>query len=374
MYQVLIPHIPHVDVIKGNFVAGLPLIIFGLVFASPTVFLLLAIFQRKFEWPMLGLFLFTMVGLAIFAVGVRYASLRRVIRFDGERVSYDERTLFRHIAWSESLNRYQGVRAWTERRSGGKSGMSYYVHYIQLHHPERRRRILLYRSTVGINLRELQEHYCRVLNLPAITDYGREKSVRDSAELDKSVVELASEGRLTASLDILESVPNGAKIAYTDGQFRIDLPKSKTPVVFSMIWFIISVGVCYIGFAVPGAILFGIVGAIFLLVVIAIVVWNAISHTVLTISPEMIHSAYRTPWGEVGGFTVDLNEVESVVVGRRVKSEQEGLILETDSRTHVIGQGLPSPVLEWTRECIKAVISGQLTSKAVESPGKSDFA
>jgi len=374
-YHVRVPELPCEDVIKGSVALGIYYIIFGLMFSWPAVFVVQQIATDQFDWPVAWLLLFPVIGLSFIFYGIKTVSLRRVIRFENGRVIYDERTLLGHVSWSEPLERYEGIRSWSVKRSSGKNRISYYVHSIEMYHPEKRKRILLYRTGIGSSVRQMQEHYCKVLNLPAITDYGKEKSVRASGDVDKSVLELASEGKINASLDFLQSIPKGASISYADGEFRIDLPHVRLPVAFTIVWCLFSVIFCLVGFAIPGTpIVFGIAGILFILVFLGLTVWNTISHMVIYVGAEHLRCVHQTPWGELSIVNIDLSQVESIHVGRRVQNEaQISLLIATDFRTYQIGQGLPRPVLDWTKKCIYAIVSGELDADSLQG-SKSDFA
>ena len=116
-----------------------------------------------------------------------------------------------------------------------------------------------------------------------------------------------------------------------------------------------------IGLGVKSAPIFmAVFGAIFLAVVIAGVVWQMVARPVIVAGVDSLELRHRTPWGETRGRTVESARVESIRIGRRGASNQQGpvgLLLVTDEKTLSVGDGMPMATLEWLKDCILAVIT-----------------
>ena len=181
--------------------AGLFLIIFSLFWGGmPTLMLIGAIQRGRMEPGLWFLLLFTIIGTGLFIAGLKMVTTRRTIRFSTDQVDFNERSLFGQRIWSEPLDRFTGVRSFSEYHSGGKNRSSYTLYIVELFHPDRKKRLRLYESRSEEGLRGIQEHFCRQLSRPAVEGEGDQMVTRAVEDLDKSVRELAHEGKWSSHL------------------------------------------------------------------------------------------------------------------------------------------------------------------------------
>lgn len=345
---------------RGSRGIGLFLVFFSLVWGGiPGAILVSQLMNGEFDPEMSFLLLFPVIGTGLLLYGLRTLSYRETIKIDPRSVSFESRSLFGHTSWMEPLQRYPGIIKRTERRSGGKNRSSYTLHIIELHHPDKKKRVRLYESRSSAGFRQIWEDYCRQLNMPALegpTDNLVSRAVED---LDKSVRDLALEGKLNVDFDPHKPPPAGFELR-VDGDFlRVTLPKARSSAI-GILSVIAFAGVfIFIGFGIDDApVAFGIIGVLFLLLILAGVVWSTITRQVLLLGRDRISIFHKTPWGDTTGRFLDPNLIEIVRIGGvRSDNERNGVLLVTDETTRKIGEGLPPDVLDWLKNCILAVIT-----------------
>lgn len=343
--------------------AGLFMIVFALFWGGmPTLGLIGAVQKGRMEPGLWFLLIFTIIGTGLLIAGLKMVTTRRTIRFSTDQVDFDERSLFGQRIWSEPLARFTGVRSFSEYHSGGKNRSSYTLYIVELFHPDPKKRLRLYESRSGEGLRRIQEMFCRQLVRPAVEGEGNETVTRAVEDLDKSVRELAHEGKLTVAFDPARPRPAGVSMSVVEGQrLRIELPR--TPVSVGGVVIALVISGTFIGISIgekSAPALLGIFGAFFFLVVLTGLVWQIIARPVIVAGADAIELRHRTPWGETRGRIVESARVESMRIGRRGASNQNspvGLLLVTDEKTLSVGDGMPMATLEWLRDCLLAVIT-----------------
>lgn len=341
--------------------AGVFMIIFSLFWGGmPTFGLISSLLKGEMQPGLWFLLIFTIIGTGLLIFGLKMVTTRRTIRFSATQVDFDERSLFGQRIWSEPLKNFPGVRTWSEYHSGGKNRSSYTLYIAELFHPEPRKRLRLYESRSEEGLRGIQEGYCRQLNVPALEGEPGNFVARNVEDLDKSVRELASEGKLKIAFDPAKPPPAGVTLSVIEEKrLRIELPR--TPVAVGGVVMAVVISSIFIGISVgvkSAPAMIGVFGAIFLLVVVAGLVWQIVARPVVVAGADSIEVRHRTPWGETRGRTIESARIESVRIGQRTANQgPAGLMLVTDQRTEIIGAGMPAAVLEWLRDCILAVVA-----------------
>lgn len=150
-------------------------------------------------WVVLGIL--ALVGAGIALIGLDGMRARTLIDIDRRRVRVTRTGLWRTRRWSEPLAAYRGVLARSEHypdSSGAFGRRGRTVSVLLLKHARRSERdVELIRIEGWVDLRGETERIARLLGRPVLTpdpDGGhRSRAVED---LDKSVAELAAEGRL----------------------------------------------------------------------------------------------------------------------------------------------------------------------------------
>ncbi len=346
---------------KGSKVAGIFLILFALLFGGiPTFILLTAISDGSFEPAMLFLLIFTLIGVASLVAGIGVFTHRKTIRIDGEQVSVDSRSVFGHKTWTESLSRYQGILLRSEHHSGGKNSSSYTLYIVELYHEDRKKRIRLYQSLSPSDFRRIWQESCRYLNMPGLEGEEGNMTVRDAQDLDKSVRELAQEGKLDVAFDPDKPPPAGFDLKVDGGKLRITMPRTRGAAIGLLLGMLFAGVFVYIGFFIDdAATVFGIVGIVFLGIMIAATIWTVISQKILLVAPASIKVFHRTPWGDTRGTELPVEMITNIRIGRPSDNSQErkGVVLTTADRCLSIGQGLPDDALQWLQSCLLTVIT-----------------
>jgi hypothetical protein len=313
--------------------------------------------------------------------------------------------------WTEPLSAYRGV-SWRRRESTEE----WTRHVIELAHPEPGRNVPLFarasgrankrdtfnlvrdafksaqegetdlsalkaegnrlaRQATGDDVRDVWEGLSALLQVPAIDARSGEKHVRDVADLDKSIADLADEGKIRRAWDD-RPAPASLKVERlgdeTSGEalkvtiLASPLPSVIGPVFLGIGGIVILTGLFNFHF---GAILSGVLLGGMPMVMKKL---ERGRERFITISRDAL--AYENPMRQGTSredFTARLSDIERVHVARVGHTAQgrvvtsalaEGLagkvlVISTDQRERRIGTGLPNEALEWLRDYIESAIA-----------------
>lgn len=355
-----------------------------------------------------GPILITVLGVVIMVQGANGFSYRRTVNFKDGEVSVAGKSLLRRENWSEPLSAFEGVR-WREitvhvrtQMSGNSSSQRrrpsvYQV--LDLQHCDEKRCIPLHvtKMEVGserifrkmsemIDLKEGSrgklggiadridslregtrskwEYFAKLLNVPAIDAREGQQQVRAAADIDKSIKELADEGKITAEWDN-RAAPAGLDVTYQgdadnpDAQIiQVTIAAKKFPVwvygaILAGCGFFFLVGVFDLSFI---AIIFGgLVGGG--------VIWHWKSEGKNPRSVRITRSQViiKTPNPGVAtvNHAIDHAAIESVVItGRRdryVIGAQ--LLISTDREEYKVASGVSKDGLGWLRDLILSAVA-----------------
>ncbi len=345
--------------LRGSRGLGVFLMIFSLLWGGmPTVMLLMMLQSGEFKPEMLFVLIFTVVGTVLFLFGLQQLTSRTILDFDGSSIRMRRQFLFGAKEWSEQLSAYRGVVARSEHHSGNRNSASYTLYIVELVHPDSSRNVKLWQSRRSDGFRTRWESYCRELGLPALERDGDAYVSRNVADLDKSVRELAAEGKLDASFDPSRKVPDGLNLRACGQSLEVLIAKSEFPPWALLIAMAIPSVFIYIGFfRQDGPLLFGIVGALFGVLMAWSFAWSLITRRLVRISPDGVHVLRRTPWGETSGRTIAAADIESVTVGRKEGGGMEAVRVVTDAGEVCVGEGLKREALEWLKSCVLHVMT-----------------
>ncbi len=134
-----------------------------------------------------------------------------VITIDREQVSIEPKDVVDGIEWSEPLANYKGVGKGVVSMSVQGRGMNLVYYVVQLEHEDRDKIVTVYASSNEDGLREAWESAAKALGLPALEGDSGNEIRREPADLDKSVRELAAEGKLTVDFDPSTPPPAGIR-------------------------------------------------------------------------------------------------------------------------------------------------------------------
>ncbi len=339
---------------------GIFFIFFGLlVGVFPSLDLMNSTYRGKFEPEMLGLLLFTTVSLLIILHGIKILTGKKVIKFDKDRVEYSESSVFGKKVWSEKLANYMGVGSRIQYRSSSKNRPSYTLYIIEMLHQDKTKNICLYQSQSSALFRKIWEKYCRQLKMTAIEGEGEDAVFRDVEDLDKSVAELAAEGKVEIKFDPTAQPPSGFKVKVEQKGLKIILPKKPTSLVGTAIGISIACFLIYFGlFSTKTRFIPALIGLLLGSITIGMAYWNRVIQNVVVLSDEKVRSYCDTPRGILSDITVRANQIETIRIGKKTgNSGPIGLLLITDHQTNILGEGLPRPALEWLKNCVLAVVT-----------------
>ena len=355
-------HLPVTQVDKGS--KGLAIFLMG--FAGvwggiPTAALGKAIAAGKMQPSQLPLLLFTVIGTGIFMGGLYLLTRRITTTIARDQVSVLKRSLFGESQWSAPLSAFTGVRNRSEYHTGGKNQASYTLYLVELLHPESRKTVRLYESRSDAGVRGIWEDACRALNMPAVEGEGAQAVKRAVEDLDKSVKELAREGKLHVEFDAARRPPEGVTLK-VDGKFlEVSVPTRKgAGIGGTLVGLMVSGVFVYIGFFLKsGPVFFGIIGALFMLLMLATTVWSWITTEQVRVAKDEIHLRRQTPWGPTKGTSIAAASVEVVRIGKKDNQGYEGILIETNAGTTQVATGLSAATLDWLKNCLLKVISEQ---------------
>ncbi|XOF33816.1 MAG: hypothetical protein ACL93V_00515 [Candidatus Electrothrix sp. YB6] len=323
----------------------------------PTLAVIMSIRDGTFEPAMLMALILTVSGIGLFLFGLYLFSARTVTEFDGKTFRYRSKSLFGSKAWDEPLSKYEGVLARSKYHSGGRNSSSYTDYIVELIHPDEQRRITLWQSrNSSSGHRANWEKYCRQFGLPALKEDGEGYTRRAPDDLDKSVRELAAEGKLEIPFDPAAAVPEVLKLNIQGDQLEMVIGTPKTPLWKWLIGMVIT-------FAIPALFIWiggghAVFGALFGVLMVGAFIWTLIATPLVRINRKGLHVLYRTPWGETRGKRISAEAIRNVRVGKaRPRQSSPSVVVETAATNHAIGQGLEEDALEWLKNCILSKVA-----------------
>ena len=149
-------------------------------------------------------------GVLIVFLSVSALLRRKTIFFDGDNIRITHKPLFGgEKVETESLYKYLGVLLKVEYYQFGLINRNRYI--IELYHKEKNKRVPLYISTSGDNVRQIWEYYSEKLKMPALfmTDHGLVS--RNHNELDKTLKVMSKRWQLDAVYDEEKNAPASLK-------------------------------------------------------------------------------------------------------------------------------------------------------------------
>jgi hypothetical protein len=357
-----------------------------------------------------GPIIIMIAGLGLFARGAIMLADRRTARFEGGQVTVTGRSFLRSESWSEALSAYEGVRwreivvrRWTGLSNNTSSNNRPSVYQVlELQHPDPARCIPLYvtRLRAGAHqklenlakllkrsakdgshpkfedfekldglpaedrVRQNWEHFSKLLGVPTIDTRGEKQQVRAAADVDKSIRELADEGKIHAEWDGrpppagLEVIDEGDADDPDAQAILVTIRAKKYPVwvygaILAFCGFFFIMGVVDLALI---AVLFG--GGIG-----AGVIWHWKSEErnprTIRITRTQLLIDTTNPGNATQHDVIDHRAIESVKVSgqydRTVMGSQ--LAIATDQEEYKVGAGLSKDGLAWLRDLILSAVA-----------------
>lgn len=339
-------------------IGGIFMMFFSLFWGGlPTIALITALATGNFKPEMLFMLIFSIIGTGLFLTGLWLTTRKIETTLHPDRVEQSVRSIFGSKHWNEPIKNYPGILYRSEYHSGGKNSSSYTLYIIELHHPEKQKRIILYSSRNDHGIRQIWEDCCRQLNMPALQDDAGSLLVRDAEDLDKSVKELAAEGKIKVKFDPTTPPPSGIVVTPMQGQLRIEIKSSAMPWWGALLAMAIPSIFVYVGFFGDAPIFFGIIGTIFLAVFGSAAFWNFFTHEAMELDSNGIRLLRTSRNGDKIKADIESDDVESVAIGNAGQNNQKTVRIETNTNAFKIGAGLKDDALVWLRDCILAVLT-----------------
>lgn len=184
-------------------------------------------------------------------------------------ITFTEKGLFSNN-WSEPVFAFKGVlrRKYTVTTGAGEHSTFATYQDVILDHPDKDKTLLVYRTSVESedkDIRKLWEVTARALNLLALEKTDEEIVTRAPEDLDKSIRDLAAEGKISVDFDPNATPPRGIELSRIRDEMTVTLTwganevSSVTTIVAIFLVFfcivLIIVAVVLGGF-IPGLIIF----------------------------------------------------------------------------------------------------------------------
>lgn len=349
-------------------------ILFGLVFTALGLFEAAAYFfepadaDYSFNLPEQGgnmdvgplrysfdIFVF-LFGLIIIALSVMGMLRYKKIFFDGSKVKIIHKPLFgeKQIE-TEDLYNYLGVLFKVEYYQLGLINRNRYI--IELYHADKNKRIPLYISTSGRNIRKIWEYYAAKLKMPALflTDKGLVS--RNHKELKKTLKEMAKKWQLKALYQDEQTAPESVKCKVKKNKVIV----KEKHLFFDAYSLLACLGVIFIGAAAAALIYFHSVllpfmgiwwYSIALAFCAAIVLFSVISifsKDVLIVTGRDIILGHNIMFLRMDAEFLPKNQIEAVDVGHNPTTDRYYLSVISHDRSMVFGKNMPVDDLRWVR-------------------------
>lgn len=299
--------------------------------------------------------------LGIIIVGLSVAAVRRckTIYFDGDNIKIEHRPLFGEIKTeTEALYNYLGVLLKVEYYQLGLINRNRYI--IELYHKEKNKRVPLYISTSGEEIRKIWEYYAAKLKMPALfmTDHGLVS--RHYNELDKTLKDMSKRWRLDALYREEEHAPTSIK--YKAKPNKVILKERRW--FFDVYTILAILGALVLGglFLTAAADFSAIVAYIgmgwysalmmVLLLALLVIVISIFCKDVLIITPKELVLGHNVLFLRMDSAFILKDEIESVDVGHNPITDRYYLSVISHTQSVVFGKNMPIDDLRWIRGCV----------------------
>jgi hypothetical protein len=319
------------------------------------------------QWRDLGLMalpmlLFPVIGLAIFGFGLHWFFRRKTITIGDELVQCEERSLRGgRESWVQAVSGYRGVLYQITRIQHGKS--TYTAYAVRLEHLDGDRSIPLYLSTDPEEARRQWERASRRFRLPALEETAEGEIRRDVEDLDKSVAELAVEGKLEIDFEARPPPPGLAATYEGDALLVTRTGPVNNLFVMGLVaafpWVFIVIGWREGGLAY----LFLALGLLFELAILAAIVWDTVTRQRLRVTADQVVKCWVAAWGQGRGTRLAAAGIESVNIGKTGSGAGTRLVIASDDDILHFGARLSDEALEWLRQAVLGQLAGEARSE-----------
>lgn len=343
--------------LRGNFVAGILLLLIAIVWTGFNFMIGQSLLEEPMPMPLI-LIPILIVGIVFFVLALRMILYRRVITIDNDVVTIDQRSWFRTKRRRAGLDSYPGVLRKTVHYSRNKQTREAFL--TLLAHGDRSMTVVLAASPDEAKGREQVEAYARWLDKPALEETADGYLARDPEDLDKPLAQLVAEGKIVSSYRSGSTPPAEVKVEHGDDLIVVSLLKGA---VAMWVWALVA-GI----FAASAFLIIGFVaeleariagGAVAFLVLVG-VLYAAIRQMRTTrqilLRRANLSLANTTKAGPQITATMALDDIETVRVAK-TRYSSWALHIDTDKGSHVTGEGMPRRALTWVQDLIIAAVA-----------------
>lgn len=154
------------------------------------------------------------IGAVFAGNGVLEFTGKRVAIIDKDTVTVSGKSLLGSENWTEALSAYSGVRwrtmiVYRNSSSSNRNSEPYVYQILELKHNDAARNVTLYVTRLrDHDARAKWEHFAKLFNIPAIDERDGQSRVRAADDVDKSIKELAQEGKVESDWETNTALPN----------------------------------------------------------------------------------------------------------------------------------------------------------------------
>jgi len=312
------------------------------------------------------MFAFIVILIALGLIIYSYFSFVRCKKFyfDGEEfhIVYSPAIGIKHL-FREPLCNYVGVRLRVLFVQSGLFNKNRYI--IDLYHPDSNKIVPLYISTNNKNIRKIWEDYARFFELPALSVGERGLVQRDYEDLDKSIKELAADGKIPFIAGGKFPAPDSLEITEMKNLTKIK-PKRIYWDTFSALFLFISIAAIFI--LLGGAVYITIVGndlpfkyliwGVILLFAIIFFATKLFQSCTLLLGSDRI-VVHETLFASTLTSNEVLNDkVENIELSYNPTISRYSLAIISDDKIVSFGGRLPASDLLWLKDFITRKLIG----------------
>ena len=303
--------------------------------------------------------LFPAIGLAfVITAGLQFFR-QWSIRFDPKHLTVESRSLSGANTWTLPYRDFKGVLL-KERTVRGKNRSTTFQ-IIELHHDDPAKCLPLFVDASTESPRTRWETYARRLDLPALEESKQGVSSRNPDELDKSLRELVSEGKLSCDYDPSQPPPRGLAV-WQDGMdgeqvLHIGLTAGRIPVWSAGFLCGIPLILLIVGMTQPESWPMAMVAAAFLALTLSLVVWDKRKRREIRVSRRELAVVDPWPWDRSSADRLPVDEIESLRIVRAPSNAGNELVVAGDTAQIRVGVGLSENALAWLKDYLTAAIA-----------------
>lgn len=298
-------------------------------------------------------------GIIIVFLSLAALVRRKTIFFDGDGIRITHKPLFgEEKVETDKLYNYLGVLLKVEYYQFGLINRNRYI--IELYHKEKNKRVPLYISTSGQDVRQIWEYYSEKLKMPALfmTDHGLVS--RHHNELNKTLKDMSKRWQLDFLYDEEQNAP--ASLKYSVKKDRVILKEKR--LFFDVFTFlsllaiilltalIIYAGmhyedaVRYMGFwYFAGVTMFGM-----LIVMLSII--SIFCKDVLIVTKHDLILGHNLALLRMDIEFIPKEDIESVDIGHNPLTNRYYLSVISHDKSMIFGKNMPIEDLRWIRGCL----------------------